>query len=98
MFQFVAVTSRPLRVKELAKLLAFDFRAGLAPGRSRRRTAVQVPTWLAIIDSGYPYGNAIQLSRSWVEEFLTSACLSEKTDRVLRYYHVSMTPAHTLAA
>ena len=34
---------------------------------------------------------------SSVEEFLTSACLYEETDKVLRRHHVSMTPAHTLA-
>ena len=31
MFQFVSVASRPLHVKELAELLAFDFEAGLIP-------------------------------------------------------------------
>ena len=31
MFQFVAVASRPLHVKELADLLAFDFKAGSIP-------------------------------------------------------------------
>src|SRR5580698_11210228 len=31
MFQFVSVASRPLRVKELADLLAFDFEAGSIP-------------------------------------------------------------------
>jgi hypothetical protein len=31
MFQFVSVASRPLHVKELADLLAFDFEAGSIP-------------------------------------------------------------------
>ena len=31
LFQFVAVASRPLRVEELAELLAFDFKAGPIP-------------------------------------------------------------------
>jgi hypothetical protein len=44
------------------------------------------------------YGNVIQFFHSSVEEFLTSARLYEETDIVLRRHHVSMTPAHTLAA
>ena len=31
LFQFVSVASHPLRVKELAELLAFDFKAGPIP-------------------------------------------------------------------
>jgi hypothetical protein len=31
LFQFVVVASRPLRVGELAELLAFDFKAGSIP-------------------------------------------------------------------
>jgi len=31
LFQFVTVSSRPLQVKELAELLAFDFKAGPIP-------------------------------------------------------------------
>jgi hypothetical protein len=87
MFQFVAVASRPLRVKELVELFAFDFRVGPIPKyREDWRPEDPVnallststcPTLLAIVDSGYPYGNVMQCSHSSVEEFFLSARLSE---------------------
>jgi hypothetical protein len=43
-------------------------------------------------------GKVIQFSHFSVKEFLTSARLAEASDIILRRYHVSMTPAHTLAA
>jgi hypothetical protein len=51
---------------------------------------------LAIVNvEGSP---VIQLSHFSVKEFLTSTRLAEATDEISRRYHVSMTPAHTLAA
>jgi hypothetical protein len=110
LFQFVAVASRPLRVKELAELLAFDFKAGPIPKfyeywRPRDPVdAVQstCSSLLAIVEGydvyGYPSGKVIQFSHFTVKEFLTSARLAEAGDSISRRYHVSMTPAHTLAA
>jgi hypothetical protein len=40
----------------------------------------------------------IQFSHFSVKEFLTSARLAEASDLIPRRYHISMTPAHTLAA
>src|SRR6266567_5015767 len=104
MFQFVSVASRPLRVKELADLLAFDFKAGSIP-KFYEDCRLENPadavlstcsTLLAIVnDRGSP---VIQFSHFSVKEFLTSTRLAEATDNISRRYHVSMTPAHTLVA
>ena len=104
MFQFVSVASRPLRVKELADLLAFDFEEGSIP-TFYKDWRLEDPadavlstcsTLLAIVND---HGSLIvQFSHFSVKEFLTSTRLAEATDIVSRRYHVSMTPAHTLVA
>ena len=104
MFQFVSVASRPLQVKELADLLAFDFEAGSIP-IFHKDWRLEDPagailstcsTLLAIVDNrGSP---VIQFSHFSVKEFLTSTRLAKATDVISRRYHVSMTPAHTLVA
>jgi ankyrin repeat protein len=105
LFQFVAVASRPLLVKELAELLAFDFEAGPIP-RFYEDWRLEDPvdavlsacsSLLAIVDDEY-FGAVIQFSHFSVREFLTSARLASASDIILRRYHLSMTPAHTLAA
>ena len=104
MFQFVSVALRPLRIKELAELLAFGFKAGLIPefyGDWRVEDPLDAvlstcSTLLAIVnDRGSP---VIQFSHFSVKEFLTSTRLAKATDIISRRYHVSMTPAHTLIA
>ena len=104
LFQFVVVASRPLRVEELAELLAFDFKAGPIP-KFHEDWRLEDPvdavlsacsSLLAVVDvEGYP---VIQFSHFSVKEFLTSARLAEANDIIHRRYHVSMTPAHTLAS
>ena len=104
LFQFVAVASRPLRVKELAELLAFDFKAGPIPEFHvdwRLEDPVDAvlsvcSSLLVVIDvEGSPI---IQFSHFSVKEFLTSARLAEASNIIHRRYHVSMSPAHTLAS
>ena len=104
--RFVAVASRPLRVKEVAELFAFDFKAGLIP-RFREDWRLKDPadavlsacsTLLSVVDGGYGWGNVIQFSHFSVKEFLTSTRLAKVTDTIPCRYHISMTPAHTLAA
>ena len=105
LFQFVVVASRPLRVKELADLHAFDFRAGPIPKfQEDRRLEDPVDSvvskcsgLLSIVDGGHLYGKVIQFSHFSAREFLTSARLAE-TPKITRHYYVSMTPAHTLVA
>jgi ankyrin repeat protein len=108
LFQFVAVASRPLRVEELAELLAFDFKAGPIP-RFYEDWRLEDPvdavlstcsSLLAIVDGGYQdlFGKVIQFSHFSVKEYLTSTRISKASDIILRRYYVPMTPAHTLAA
>ena len=108
MFQFVAVASRPLCVKELADLLGFEFKAGSIPkfhkdwrlGDPVDAVLTTCSTLLAVVDDeGFDYDGSpvIQFSHFSVKEFLTSTRLAESTDIISRY-HVSMTPSHTLAA
>jgi ankyrin repeat protein len=104
MFQFVSVASRPLQVKELADLLAFDFEAGSIPkfyDDWRLEDPVDAvlstcSTLLIIVNNqGSP---VIQFSHFSVKEFLTSTRLAKSIDIISRRYHISMTPAHTLVA
>jgi ankyrin repeat protein len=105
MFQFVSVASRPLYVKELADLLAFDFKAGSIP-KFHKDWRLEDPadavlstcsTLLAIVDD-YDGFSVVQFSHFSVKEFLTSTRLAESTDIISRRYHVSTTAAHTLVA
>jgi ankyrin repeat protein len=114
MFQFVAVSSRPLRVEELADLLAFDFGAGPIPKFHqdwRLEDSVDAvlstcSAFLAIVDGqyyskvqfGYVSRKVVQFSHFSVKEFLTSARLAGASDIITRRFHISMIPAHTLAA
>ena len=108
LFQFVAVAVRPLRVEELAELLAFDFKAGLIP-KFHEDWRLQdpmdailstCPSFFAIVDdkNNHSHRKVVQFSHFSVKEYLTSARLAEATDVNFRRYHISETPAHTLAA
>ena len=106
LLQFVAVAIRPLRVEELAELLAFDFKAGSIPKFHEDWRLVDpihavlstCPSFLAIVDENYPGHKVVQFSHFSVKEFLTSARLAKSNDIILRRYHISETPAHTVAA
>ena len=109
LFQFVAVAVRPLFVEELAELLAFDFEAGSIP-KFRENWRLEDPmhavlssccSFLALVDDKSYYirrRQVVQFSHFSVKEFLTSTRLAEANDTILRRYHISETPAHTLAA
>ena len=109
LFQFVEVACHPLRVEELSELLAFDFKVGSIPKFHedwRLQDAVDAvlstcSSLLAIVD-GYrhPFGTVklIQFSQFSAREYLTSARLAEESDIFSGRYHISTTPAHTLAA
>jgi len=107
LFQFVAVAVRPLRVEELAELMAFDFTAGPIP-KFHEDWRLEDPvhavlstcaSFLAIVDDKiYSHRKVVRFSHSSVKEFLTSARLAGANDIILRRYHISETPAHTLAA
>ena len=98
------MASRPLRVEELVELLRLDFTAGPIP-KFQEGWLLEDPvdavlsttsSLLALVDSeGSP---VVQFSHFSVKQFLTSSRLAESNDIILRRYHVSMTPAHALAA
>jgi hypothetical protein len=101
LFLYVTVASRPLRVKELADFLAFDFTTGPIP-KFRGNRCQEDPikevlstcsTLLSLVDvDGSP---VIQLSHLSVKEFLTS---SRFADNISPHYQISMAAAHALVA
>ena len=100
----VAVVSRPLRVEELAELLAFDFKAGQVPAfHENWRLEDPVDAVLSTCSTLLSLVNiedyqVIQFSHFSVKEYLMSPRFVEKHDTVSDRYHVSATPAHTLVA
>jgi ankyrin repeat protein len=104
LLQCVAVAFRPLRVAELAEVLSFDFKARATPefredwrlGDPVEAVLSTTSSLLAIVD--VEGSRVIQSSHYSVKEFLTSSRLAESNDIICRRYHISMTPANTLAA
>ena len=104
LFLCVAVVSRPLRVEELAEVLAFDFEAGQIPifhEDWRLEDPIEAvlstcSTLLCLVNT--ENSQVIQFSHFSVKEFLTAARFAEKGNTISSRYHVSMTPAHTLVA
>jgi hypothetical protein len=109
--QCLVVAVRPLRVEELAEVLAVDFDD--AEGIPRLK-----PDWrweeqeLALLsacsslisiverfdnDYGYSLGRVVQFSHFSVKEFLTSPRLATASGEVSNY-HIDLEPAHTILA
>ena len=104
----VTAASRPLRVKELAEILAFDFKSGAIP-KFRKDWRLKNPvdaiisacsTLLSVVNVEMRSGTSrvIQFSHFTVKEFLTSSRFAEKNDNISRRYHITMPPAHTFIA
>jgi ankyrin repeat protein len=104
LFQCVAFASRPLRVEELAEFLAFDFKAGpIAKFQEDWRLEDPVDAVLSrcsalLVLVNVDGSQVIQFSHFSVKEYLTSDRLAEASDKTLRQFSISMTPAHTLIA
>jgi hypothetical protein len=102
-FQCVAVASRPLQVKELAEVFAFDFEAGAVPKlREDWREQNPVHAVLSACSSLLAVVNVedtevIQFSHFSVKEFLTLDRFPKAND-IISDYLFSMTRAHTLVA
>ena len=106
LLQCLTVALRPLRVEELAEVLAIDFDA-LAHGGIPQLN----PNWrwadhhqavlstcsslIAIVDDGE--FKVVQFSHYSVKEFLTSDRLARSSGDVTRY-HILLEPAHTILA
>ena len=102
----LTVAIRPLRVEELAEILAVDFDAARQGGIPKLK-----PDWrwadqhqavlstcsslIAIVDDGD--SQVVQFSHFSVKEFLTSDRLARSSEDVSRY-HILLEPAHTLLA
>jgi hypothetical protein len=100
----VAAVHHPLRVEELAEILAFDFKEGPIPKfREDWRLEDPVEALLSTCSTLLCRVNTknyqvIQFSHFSVKEFLMSSRFAERGDIISHRYHVSMMPAHTLVA
>ncbi|KAH9969688.1 hypothetical protein BC827DRAFT_23481 [Russula dissimulans] len=106
LLQCLTVAIRPLRVEELAEVLAVDFDAALRGGIpkanrdwrwSNQHQAVlsTCSSLIAIVDDGD--SQVVQFSHFSVKEFLTSDRLARSSEGVSRY-HIVLSPAHTILA
>jgi len=101
----VAVASRPLRVEELAEILAIDFKSGAIPKFHegwRLKNPVKAilsacSTLLSVVNVGTSRDTSrvVQFAHFTVKEFLTSSRFAEKQNDISRHYHITMPPAHT---
>jgi hypothetical protein len=98
-----AVAVRPLRVQELAEILAIDF--GVDKGIPKRKFAVAgsgtavLTACSSLIDAiDLRNSRMVQFSHYSVKEFLTSDRLAASTVDPLRGYHILLEPAHTTLA
>ena len=112
LFQCLTVATRPLRVEELAEVLALDF-DGAKDGipalnkdwrwdDQKQGVLSTCSSLIIIVDSddemdGLSSGRIVQFAHFSVKEFLTSGRLADlKTD--ISHFHISLEPAHTIIA
>ena len=102
--QCLVVAIRPLRVEELAELLAVDFDdvegiPKLKPGwrweDEEQALFTSCSSLIAIVDTGD--SRVVQFSHFSVKEYLTSARLITSSQDVSRF-HIAHKPAHTILA
>ena len=104
----VTVASRPLRVEELAEILAFDFKLGAIPKfredwRPKNPVEAVLSACSALLSvvnvkTSLETSRVVQFSHFTVKEFLTSSRFAEKHDNISRRYHISMSPSHAFVA
>ncbi len=104
LLQCLVVAIRPLRVGELAELIAFDFddAEGIPKLNANWRWEDQEQALLSSCSSlitivGTKYSRVVQFSHFSVKEFLTSPRLATSSGDV-SCYHVDLGPAHTILA
>ena len=104
LLQCLVVAIRPLRVEELAEVLAVDFDDAegiprLNPGwrweDQDQALLTSCSSLLTIV--GTDHCRIVQFSHFSVKEYLTSARLASSTQDLSRY-HISLEPAHTVLA
>ncbi|KAH9164382.1 hypothetical protein EDB89DRAFT_2078084 [Lactarius sanguifluus] len=106
LLQCLAVAVRPLRVEELAEILAFDFQ-GSSSGRipklkddwrwddQEEAVLSTCSSLIAIVPSGG--SQVVQFSHFSVKEYLTSPRLARSDEDVSRF-HIHLEAAHTILA
>ena len=103
LLQCLVVAARPLRVEELAEVLAFDFNTGgmpnLNPGwrweDQEEAVMSACSSLVTIVKDGD--SRVVQFSHFSVKEFLTADRLAEPI-RNVTYYHIRLEAAHTILA
>ena len=104
LLQCLVVAIRPLRVEELAEVLAinFDDASGIPKlnlswrwENQEQALLTSCSSLITIVDTGY--SRVVQFSHFSVKEFLTSTRLSTSSQDV-SLYHVVHKPAHTIMA
>ncbi|KAH9052696.1 hypothetical protein EDB87DRAFT_1826064 [Lactarius vividus] len=104
LLQCLAVAVRPLRVEELAELLAFDFEASSSGGIPKLKddwrwddqeeaVLLTCSSLIAVVPDGD--SRVVQFSHFSVKEYLTSPRLAQSQGDVSRF-HVDLEPAHTV--
>ena len=106
LLQCLAVATRPLRVGELAEVLAVDFDAtgGIPKLNEDLRWEDQeqavlsaCSSLIAVIEDGNHH-RVVQFSHFSVKEFLTSDRLATAITDASRYHHISFEESHTIMA
>ena len=106
LLQCLAVAIRPLRVEELAEVLAVDFDAARREGipklnpnwrwtNQHQAVLITCSSLITIVDDGG--SQVVQFSHFSVKEFLTSDRLAHSSEDVSPY-HILLEPAHTILA
>ena len=105
LLQCLTVAVRPLHVKELAEVLAVDFRAtgGIPKLNEDLRWEDQEQAVLSACSSLIAvvqddHSRVVQFSHFSVKEFLTSDRLATSTIEASHYHHILLEPSHTIMA
>ncbi|KAF8267173.1 ankyrin repeat-containing domain protein [Lactarius quietus] len=108
LLQCLTIASRPLRVEELAELLAFDFQASSSGGIPKLRedwrwddqeaAVLSTCSSLIAIVPGGEDSRVVQFSHFSVKEYLTSPRLAKSLDRDVSRFHIALEAAHTMMA
>jgi hypothetical protein len=105
--QCLTVAARPLRVEELAELLAVDFQASRSGGiptlkddwrwdDQEEAVLSTCSSLIAIVPNGD--SRVVQFSHFSVKEYLTSPRLARSPNGDVSRFHIKLEPAHTVMA
>jgi hypothetical protein len=107
LLQCLTVAARPLRVEELAELLAVDFQASRSGGiptlkddwrwdDQEEAVLSTCSSLIAIVPNGD--SRVVQFSHFSVKEYLTSPRLARSPNGDVSRFHIKLEPAHTVMA